>query len=330
VADGIWRFALAFSCAINIVTLYHRYKIVESAIYNEVKRKEIGVTGDVIFQDKKIPALNFWTSVRVLQEFALTLVGTASTWFLIDVTFYGQSLMNTSFINNAVSNTLGLNSIDKLRASLLSTVYIMLIALPGYWVAIALINKMGRYWMTQSGFLMSAVCFAVLSGAYNTDLRLSAGGAGFVIVYGLTYFFANFGPNSSTFLMPVEAFPTRIRSTAHGISAAMGKLGATAGSYGLLSLWYGYCNSAPTANDCSTVSITSSQTAQNEAANGAMAVMAVCAGVSLLGNVMTTLFVKETGGKSLGEVDASSKVLALHDEEVEKAAAKVAPAEATV
>ena len=330
VADGIWRFALAFSCVINIVTLYHRYKIVESSIYNEVKRKEIGVTGDIIFQDKKIPALNFWTSMRVLQEFALTLVGTASTWFLIDVTFYGQSLMNTSFINNAVSNTLGLNSIDKLRASLLSTVYIMLIALPGYWVAIALINRMGRYWMTQSGFLMSAVCFAILSGAYNTDLRLSAGGAGFVIVYGLTYFFANFGPNSSTFLMPVEAFPTRIRSTAHGISAAMGKLGATAGSYGLLSLWYGYCNSAPTANDCSTVSITSSQTAQNEAANGAMAVMAVCAGVSLLGNVMTTLFVKESGGKSLGEVDASSKVLALHDEEVEKAAAKVAPAEATV
>ena len=54
------------------------------------------------------------------------------------------------------------------------------------------------------GFLLSAMWFAVLAGGYNgTDgLGSSAGaGAGFVIVYGLTYFFANFGPNSSTFLM---------------------------------------------------------------------------------------------------------------------------------
>ena len=111
--------------------------------------------------------------------------------------------------------------------------------------------------------------------------------------------------------MPVEAFPTRIRTTAHGISAAMGKLGATAGSYGLLSLWYSYCKSAPTSGDCSTVSTTSSSLAQSELANGAIAVMAVCAGVSLAGNVMTLLFVKENGMKTLEEVDAGSKVLAL-------------------
>jgi hypothetical protein len=44
-----------------------------------------------------------------------------------------------------------------------------------------------------------------------------------------------------------------------------------------------------------------------------MAVMAVCAGVSLAGNLMTALFVRETGGKTLEEVDAGSKVLAEFD-----------------
>ena len=39
-------------------------------------------------------------------------------------------------------------------------------------------------------------------------------------------FFQNFGPNTTTFIVPGEAFPTRYRSTAHGISAASGKLGA--------------------------------------------------------------------------------------------------------
>lgn len=36
----------------------------------------------------------------------------------------------------------------------------------------------------------------------------------------------NFGPNTTTFIVPGESFPTRYRSTAHGISAGSGKLGA--------------------------------------------------------------------------------------------------------
>jgi PHS family inorganic phosphate transporter-like MFS transporter len=39
-------------------------------------------------------------------------------------------------------------------------------------------------------------------------------------------FFQNFGPNTTTFIIPGELFPTRYRSTAHGIAAASGKLGA--------------------------------------------------------------------------------------------------------
>lgn len=38
------------------------------------------------------------------------------------------------------------------------------------------------------------------------------------------------GPNVSTFVIPVEIFPTHIRATGHGISAALGKLGAVLGS----------------------------------------------------------------------------------------------------
>jgi PHS family inorganic phosphate transporter-like MFS transporter len=34
------------------------------------------------------------------------------------------------------------------------------------------------------------------------------------------------GPNATTFITPAEIFPTRVRSTGHGISAGFGKLGA--------------------------------------------------------------------------------------------------------
>jgi PHS family inorganic phosphate transporter-like MFS transporter len=58
----------------------------------------------------------------------------------------------------------------------------------------------------------------------------------FVFLYCLTNFFQNFGPNTTTFIVPGEAFPTRYRSTAHGISAASGKLGAVVAQVGFAQL----------------------------------------------------------------------------------------------
>ncbi|KAF0892432.1 hypothetical protein E2562_015494 [Oryza meyeriana var. granulata] len=45
-------------------------------------------------------------------------------------------------------------------------------------------------------------------------------------MYAFVLFFANFGPNSTTFILPTEIFPTCLRSTCHGISGAGGKIGA--------------------------------------------------------------------------------------------------------
>ncbi|CAG8523813.1 9931_t:CDS:2 [Gigaspora margarita] len=43
--------------------------------------------------------------------------------------------------------------------------------------------------------------------------------------YTLSQLFSNFGPNITTFVVPGEVFPTRYRSTSHGINAVIGKLG---------------------------------------------------------------------------------------------------------
>lgn len=58
----------------------------------------------------------------------------------------------------------------------------------------------------------------------------------FVFLYCLANFFQNFGPNTTTFVIPGEVFPTRYRSTAHGISAASGKLGAIVAQVGFARL----------------------------------------------------------------------------------------------
>lgn len=39
-------------------------------------------------------------------------------------------------------------------------------------------------------------------------------------------FFFTFGPNATTFIIPAGVFPSRVRGSAHGFSAACGKMGA--------------------------------------------------------------------------------------------------------
>lgn len=72
--------------------------------------------------------------------------------------------------------------------------------------------------------------------AYDKLVATKAGTNAFVFLYCLTNFFQNFGPNTTTFIVPGEAFPTRYRSTAHGISAASGKLGAVVAQLGFSQL----------------------------------------------------------------------------------------------
>ena len=58
-------------------------------------------------------------------------------------------------------------------------------------------------------------------------------------LYFLSSFFGQFGPNATTWLLPGEVFPTDIRATCHGISAATGKVGAL-----VAGIWFAYLTNA--------------------------------------------------------------------------------------
>jgi sugar phosphate permease len=83
----------------------------------------------------------------------------------------------------------------------------------------------GRKKMMIVGFLADFVLFII--PAFNYAYYTSKDGIHkFQAMYFLSSFFNQFGPNSVSFLVAAEVFPTPIRATAHGFSAAVGKLGA--------------------------------------------------------------------------------------------------------
>jgi PHS family inorganic phosphate transporter-like MFS transporter len=324
--DATWRFALGFGCALSAATIYFRWRMEESHIYVKAAAAAAASAaaaagappggarrgaplGEALAGAARRVHAALAATVAVLWGCRWTLLGTASTWFLIDVTFYGQSLMSSAVLADALAaNVAGATALDKLRASLASTCYVMLIALPGYWVAIAAVERVGRRPLQLWGFVATAAAFVVLGAAFNTPLRTGAGGAGFLIFYGLTYFATNAGPNAMTFLVPTEAFPTVARASAHGLSAASGKIGATLGSIVLLDIFYSFCVSqrdASGAPNCSALA-DPSPAQREEIGRGVIAVMIVCAVVALAGALMTHFFVPETGGRSLEDVDAAA------------------------
>lgn len=79
--------------------------------------------------------------------------------------------------------------------------------------------------MQMVGFLMDFILFVI--PAFNFKYFTSKEHiVGFQTMYFLSSFFNQFGPNAVSFLVAAEVYPTPIRATAHGFSAACGKLGA--------------------------------------------------------------------------------------------------------
>jgi MFS transporter, PHS family, inorganic phosphate transporter len=70
-------------------------------------------------------------------------------------------------------------------------------------------------------------CFLVIAAIPGMTTTV----APFLLVYGVSYFFTEFGPNMTTFVMPSELYPVTMRATGHGISAGVGKLGAFIGVF---------------------------------------------------------------------------------------------------
>ena len=104
-----------------------------------------------------------------------------------------------------------------------------------------LTDKIGRFIIELVGFFFMSVFMAIVGFNYTKlrgdvcktcDRGLKDGNPRlFAILYGLTFFFSNFGPNSTTFIVPAELFPATFRSTSHGTSAAAGKAGAIVGAF---------------------------------------------------------------------------------------------------
>ncbi|TPX48103.1 hypothetical protein SeMB42_g01670 [Synchytrium endobioticum] len=303
--DHVWRICVVFCIIPGIATLYFRLTIPESPRYTlEVSGDVEGATRDAhqflskgnttaaegetlnIIGDSKDEVTKtkpetqgfvhnwsnfkeFWTD----EVNVFTFIGTAGPWFLIDVAIYGLGLNNTLILNaigfgdspDPWTNVYNL-TIGNLIISMLGN-------LPGYFLGAFFLDRIGRRNLQLLGFGGQVIMYTILATGYDKILETSI--AAFMVLYATAQIFNNFGANLTTFIIAAEAYPTRYRSTGHGLSAACGKIGALIASYGFSHL---------------------------KDAIGLGNTLGILAGVMALGFINTYLFTPETGNVGLEDL----------------------------
>lgn len=159
---------------------------------------------------------------------------------------------------------LGFNKIQKWQSSVdetsgLTKAYVALVVaslIPGYYTVALTSDIIGRKLVQFLGFVLFAIFLSAISAGRNVLLQpnnnsqydMSAAGQshssmsqlhsiksnGWIVLFILTFFFASFGPLTTTYILPAEMFPTRWRGTAYGIAAAFGTIGSITGIFGFL------------------------------------------------------------------------------------------------
>jgi len=172
-----------------------------------------------------------WTELRAEPRATFTtLLGTAGSWFLYDVAFYGTNVFEPSILSAicmaGTKDAAGKCS-QTLMQSAWQSVIVQMMGIPACLLSIHLVDKIGSKRLNVYGFAILTLLFAAMAIVYQTAQDQST--LLFVLFCALT-FFLNFGPNLGTYVLPAVCFPSHIRSTCHGLSAFGGKTGALVGA----------------------------------------------------------------------------------------------------
>lgn len=259
--DPMWRLLIGLGCVPGVIALYFRLTIPETPRFTmDIERnvqqarddikavlagKSAARDDDVPIHRVDAPRATWSDFVRHFSQWhnGKVLLGTSYSWFALDIAFYGLGL-NSSIILTAIgfgapsgSVSVAQGVYDNLHNICVGNLILSAAGLiPGYYATFFLIDSWGRKPIQLMSFTILTVLFVIMGFGYQKLTATPQSTKAFVFLYCLANFFQNFGPNTTTFVIPGEAFPTRYRSTAHGISAASGKLGAIVAQVGFARL----------------------------------------------------------------------------------------------
>ncbi|MDX6236841.1 MAG: transporter, family, inorganic phosphate transporter [Kribbellaceae bacterium] len=232
--DLVWRLLLGLGAVPAAAVIYLRRRMPESPRFLErikghpdqaASNLATYSDGDVVAVGDPLAGLgkiSFGAFLRN-RRYLLTLIGTAGTWFVFDYAYYGNAVSAPLI----VKSVLGAGNHPLTQVLAFNLIVFTVAAVPGYYLAVAFMDRIGHRRLQIIGF----VCMALAFGLIGVIPGITAAIVPFLVLFGISFFFAEFGPNTTTFVLSAESFPTSVRATAQGISAGVAKLGAFIGVF---------------------------------------------------------------------------------------------------
>ncbi|OJI98058.1 hypothetical protein ASPVEDRAFT_103688, partial [Aspergillus versicolor CBS 583.65] len=223
--EWVWRLLLGIGMVPAALTLYARLTLPETKPYTKCKsyKSILNVAGEGERRDFRKQWQDFreyfgqWRHAKVL-------FATCATWFLFDIAYYGINL-NQSVILKEIGYSTGPDAWTTLWNTAVGNIIVQSAGyLPGFILGIPLPDRIGRVNQQFYTSALVSILYAIWAGIMAPSVSTSK--AGLMTMFTLCQLVICIGPNCTTFLIPSEVFPTRVRGTAHGISAAVGKAGA--------------------------------------------------------------------------------------------------------
>lgn len=231
-SDIAWRIMLGLGAIPAAAVVLMRRRMPESPRYTarvqgqaqeavENLEQFAGQTGVKAYKaEESMPRLTFWQFISN-PRYLLTLLGTAGGWFVFDYAYYGNSISMPLVLKAVAPHA------SNLSAMAWSLLIFVVAAVPGYILAFLTIDKIGHRRLQWIGFLIMGLSFGALGLIPNITHEVVP----FLLLFGLSYFFAEFGPNTTTFVLASELYPVSVRTTGHGLSAGVAKVGAFIGVF---------------------------------------------------------------------------------------------------
>jgi MFS family permease len=178
--------------------------------------------------DEKQGSKGGYSELFSKQNFRAT-VFASLPWFLQDLGTYGIGIFTPTILAAAIGqksqhahNLAEIIHNDILGAKGAAMLDVLLIV--GIIFAILLADRVGRIWLQFVGFIGCAagLALAALSMNFSGSSQMVFLFCGFM----LFNFMTNMGPNSQTYLLAGEVFPTHIRGKGAGFAASFAKIGA--------------------------------------------------------------------------------------------------------
>ncbi|KDR85098.1 hypothetical protein GALMADRAFT_233721 [Galerina marginata CBS 339.88] len=198
----VWRVCFGIGIALPLTVFYFRLRMLTSKLYQKGAIKRQVPYGLVVKR--------YWKS----------LIGTCGAWFLYDFITFPNGVFSGTIISSIIHD-------GNIKQTAEWQLLLGAIALPGVFVGAYLCNPFGRRNTMMLGFSGYLVFGLIIGVAYDRITKIIPL---FVIFYGLMQSFGNLGPGDMLGLVSAESYPTPVRGTCYGISAAIGKAGAAIGT----------------------------------------------------------------------------------------------------